>query len=589
MVTGKWRVLVWCGAIMAAGCSPSPPHAEPRVREIAEAVCAIASRCCNPAELEYSLGPFVAGADCAERMVEAAALDATATFGGGPFARVNLPNLTSLDRAIQDGRVRLDRSAVDACVAWLNEQRCNEPIPEDDPGDACHAPPPVSMSPCDVTLLVHGRVPEGGACSGGTASLECHDGLVCLRDPAGVGGLGTCAALRGAGEPCADDAHCTAGLYCSLVDGACRAPAALGEACAYAAPADPQPTDCPLLIRCEAGLTCSPFTSTCVARCARGSWCSGVRESACGVDTGLVCIRTSRGWPYGGFCDFPHAAGEHCDDYDDCEAPLLCTPDPVADVSTCRAKLPNGEPCANEYECESDLCEYSLSGDERVCVGPAALGEFCYRDELCESGFCDFMTGQCAATVANGQSCPSGSSAECTNGLCLFVEALGEEGCVAFIPAGGPCNDDYRCASGACIAGGCASRPVPDGERCDQHSDCESDFCNLDELTPRCRSLPLGIGAPCRDSEACESGACFFGSCRSGAVIGAPCGAELLPCDPATSFCDVDLGTPVCTAYRETGESCVRDLDCRGDCVVAWGRRMCSDEPAPGAAICDGR
>lgn len=588
MSGATWRVWVFGAAIVAAGCSSAPP-VEPQARELAEAVCSLVSRCCTPPEMDYYLGPFVSDADCAERMLQQATLDMSAVFSGGPLAQVRLPNLAALERATRDGRVRLDRAAIEACLAWLNDQRCNEPSPPDDAVDACDPAPPRPSSPCDAALLVEGRVPEGGACSGGLSSFECQRDLVCLRDPAELGGLGTCAALQQLDEPCGSDTHCAEGLYCSLVEGACRVPAALGEACAYAESGDRLPSETQLLIQCEAGLGCSPFTSTCVATCVRGARCFEREAHPCGEDTGLVCVSSSPSYPWPGFCDAPRSAGEPCDDYDDCEASLDCALDADEDVRRCQPRLANGEPCSWDEACQSNVCPPSSGLGGHVCADPAAVGEPCDANEHCASGYCEWTTeGRCAATVANGQPCASGSDAQCTDGFCTYDEGLGGSYCVAFTPTGGACTSDQTCASGACVVGACAQLPLPDGELCDDSSECESSFCHEDAATPRCRTLPLGVGAPCSDSETCASGVCFGRWCQFGAAVGAPCGEQLLPCEPISSFCDTELEVPVCTAHRETGESCLRDVECRGECVVQWGRQLCSPVAVPGAAVCDG-
>lgn len=582
----KWGVSVICSVIVVVGCSSSPPRSESQALELAEAVCGFVSRCCTIGEMGYYLGPFVEPADCAERLVEAAALDVSASFGGIPFAQVNLPNLAALDRALREGRVRLDRAAVNACVAWLEERACNGPSPGDDERELCGPVAPAPLVPCDAALLVEGRVPEGGACSGATSSFECREGLVCLDDPTGLGDQGTCTALRREGEWCAADEHCATGLTCNLGDGRCQVPAALGEACEYSVLADPWPTDSLLLVRCEAGLTCSPIASTCVARCEQGAECRD--DDDCGQDTGLVCLRWD--WRAGGtgFCDFPRAVGERCSETDDCEATLDCALDPVVGLRLCRPPLANGEPCDADDQCASHLCTFVSSEPEQVCVALQPIGAICNGHEECASGYCEVTDeGRCAAGVANEESCADGYDAQCSDGYCAHDVDSGEYVCRAFIDLGGACTEDHHCSSEACVAGACASLPLADGERCDDAYDCESSFCNEAEPEPKCRTLPLGIGAPCPSSTACASRVCFNGACQSGAEVGARCGELLFPCNPSASYCDTYREVPQCTAYREFGESCVRDVECRTDCVTRWGRRMCGGE-FPGPTTCDG-
>ena len=585
--SGKWWVLVFSAAIVV-GCTASPRSAEPQALELAEAVCAFASRCCTLGEMQFYIGPFVEQADCAERLVDAAALDTSATFGGVPGAQVSLPNLNVLDRAIKEGRVRLNRGAIDACVAWLNEQSCNSAHPPFVDGVRCGPPAPITLSPCHVTALVEGRVPVRGACTRWASFLECQEGLVCLRDPFWNADEGTCIQRQRVDEWCVSDEHCAPGLYCSNSNGTCQVPAALGEACLYSVPGDPSPSESLLLVRCEFGLTCSPLTSTCVAPCEPGSHCSDDEE--CGEGTGLVCVESGSGLQTVGFCYVPRAAGEQCSEDEDCDAALHCALEPNTSDFSCQPRLANGEVCSDDDACQSGICAYGVFTGPRECVMPGAVGAYCEQHPDCASGFCDLtVTSECAATVANGQACSSGTNEECTDGYCAFDPGLSGTYCFALVAMGGACMSDDHCSSGACVAGACASRPLSDGERCGADLDCESDFCNRGESEPRCRSRPLADGSPCAYSDPCESQACFEGTCQPGATSGAPCGEEFLPCDPDAFFCDVDLAAPVCTPYRETGESCVRDLECRRDCTVRWGRRVCSLVAGDGEAVCDGR
>jgi hypothetical protein len=572
-------VLGAMGLQLVMGCSTSTQLSEPRAREIAQAVCDFGARCCSAGERAYYLGPFVGEGDCADRMVDSAALDTEPSFGFGPSARVYLPNLAALDRALRDGRVHLNRAAFDACIDWMEQQECSVPSPMIDE-DVCD-PPAVEESPCDVDLIVEGRVREGGACSGATSSFECRDDMVCLTDSSSLGEEGACAAPQIEGETCFSDSECAADLYCSYLDGTCKVPAGLGDACQYSDDTLENPEEDLLLIRCEEGLTCSILTSTCVALCERGSSCFS--DVACGEDTGLVCVEAGEG---AGVCDQPRTAGTRCAEQDDCQATLRCVYDVDTDQSFCRAKLPNGDPCDGDAECASDVCAYNAVALEYQCIAPRAIAATCDSNKECTSGFC---TGVCTATVANGAACSSGQTAQCTTGYCAYDEAQADYYCVAYRADGAACIGDHQCASDACVAGVCASPPLVDGSGCDSSFDCASRFCNTAEDTWTCRTPPLANDTACNSSAFCESGVCFEGTCQTGAAAGASCAAfDDLPCDPNVAFCDTDLDEPVCTTYRAPGESCSRGSECRGACNIRWGRQMCDASPNPGAAICDG-
>ncbi len=561
-----------------AGCAP--PNVEPTARELAESVCELSFRCCDRGEIDYYLGPFVTDeADCAERLVTSAGTATTVLLGiealGGS---VNLPNLEALEEAIESGRVRVDQDAVAECATLIRTAMCNEPPAEPPPPiEGCNPAIPEPLpegTACDRIVVGLGR--EGATCYSGMGSLECAEGFVCLRSVPELGLVSACGEPQQEGEACFHDEECAQDLYCSLADGRCRVPMPLMQTCSYSDPSDLSPSPDTLLVRCEPNLTCSPFGETCVGPCARGSLC--VADIHCDEDAGLFCMD--------GFCDTPRSAGQPCQIDEHCQPGLTCDPDPLREGLFCTPLFGDGAPCFQDDECLSGYCDTTVCAPKKANNQPCATLDH----NSCLSGFCSPTATTCQPQVAPPGACPTGLNEQCMNGRC----SLATGNCVALLSDGMVCLSGNDCLSDMCIGGRCGTRPVADGQPCDSAIDCESNFCSLETSPGTCESPPLPNGRLCTADDQCESGVCFLASgatdatCRTGAGAGSPCNAiGVLPCDPANFFCDVEAEIPVCTAFRETGANCSRDIECRGACVTEWGRRMCSAAARPGALVCD--
>lgn len=114
-----------------------------------------------------------------------------------------------------------------------------------------------------------------------------------------------------------------------------------------------------------------------------------------------------------------------------------CASDAFCDNGTCRARVPNGQPCGQGDRCMTgsicDMgtctpptfvargqacdarrrCPYLTACIGGTCQPTAALGATCANDGTCEVGFCE---GVCQAPRANGQPCAR--PAQCSSGLC---------------------------------------------------------------------------------------------------------------------------------------------------------------------------
>jgi hypothetical protein len=553
-----------------------PNPASPQMRELFEAACDLALRCCSRGEVDYFLGPWIDEESCTDRLfdvatVSGAAIIDLASLAGLSDVSLLVPNLAALDQAVQEGRVVVDEEALAECRAHLGGVGCN--VAEDT--DGCQPlPSPPEESPCDLDNLFVGQLAEGEVCTSlGDVSLDCAPGMICGVG-LGLGIEGRCVAVKQEHESCSVDAECDDGLYCAPVDGTCQRPRVEGEVCVFADREDPSPSPETLLLGCTADLSCDPITSTCVARCQSGAGC--FVDAECDDAQGLICIL--------GRCGVPRAGGLPCENDDDCEDGLQCGYDIFDPTSlVCIAPKPNNATCLAHAECESD---------------------FCHPDSL-----------RCAPQVALGSACPSGESAQCDGGACVQEEPLtfctgpadcpitgvcdafsGACGtyCIEARPDGATCIADSECSSDACIAGFCRTRPLAIGVACEQADDCASSFCSYD--SPRvCADLPLDLGSPCLINEECESEVCFASAvgtpqCVAGAEAGEPCGDfDLPPCNPNRYYCDFeDEDLPVCAPLKETGEVCEGADECRGDCALQHSRLLCTPAAPEDEAVCDG-
>ena len=562
-----------CLMLVWVGCGDSSANSV--AEDLAQTVCDYAFGCCTRGETDFLLGPYVLESDCADRLVNSAAIASRAQIDlsamtSAADVTIELPNLGELQRAIDDGRTRVKRGGVDACISFIEGLGCNELV-EVDPVEGCVVPEPPEETPCQIELMLEGQVGAGGACTSPGSTFECEPGLVCRT--LGMFGIeGACVAPGGAGDFCFIDPECGEELYCSQADGTCQVPRAEGEACAYSDRDDPSPPQSTLLIECEVGLFCDPVTDLCVGPCQRGAGCSF--DTQCDDEQGLKCIQ--------GRCDLPRVEGLPCLSDTDCQEGLRCAQNIANPAqSICQQKLANGDFCST------------------------------FEEDDCDSGFCDNNVFECAPQSDPGGLCPTARNAQCSGGFCetQFVsctdnsQCLGsgvcntaafrcEFFCVATLPDGAICGNSAQCTSEACIGGFCRTVPLPDGEECIFDSQCASQFCGVDSVRV-CESLPLSNGTACNSNFQCESGICFsqgFGipTCNAGLREGDRCDQFPSPPCGADLFCESRLQPPECVPVLEAGSECEGDFQCRFDCTTRFARQLCDVTPAEGTAICDG-
>jgi len=205
---------------------------------------------------------------------------------------------------------------------------------------------------------------------------------------------------------------------------------------------------------CDAAGTCTACEEcsddTCTKRC-NGQVCQ----------TGAVCVS---GNCVDGYCCNSDCVGEcnACNrvagtcsrlpaGWDDCETGFLC-----GNMGTCKtaAKAPLGALCASASACESGVCL------AQVCVSPN--GQPCVDPLECESNLCDPTTHKCVECDVNN-TCPAGASCV-AGGRCqvlLGQPAANENECIppakwndkltCTLPVDETCTNDSECIYHSCI------------------------------------------------------------------------------------------------------------------------------------------
>jgi len=570
-------LLAACGGLLFGACEVKQAPAEPQIEEVFEAFCDMTFTCCEEVEAGYFVGPYVLPSECTSRMMEFAsvspvtAIDLT-LVAGLRMGDLLIPNLPALNEAVQDGRTVISREGLDECKEYLGSGDCNEYV-EPEPLEGCQpavpAPPP---GPCDPSNLFIGQLIEGQDCTSGGFSFECKPGYRCGTG-AGLGVNGRCVRLRQVTETCVADTDCESGLYCSKLDGTCKAFSDVGETCAYADRNDPAPSADTLLVRCASHLACNPLSELCVEACQEGALCA--YDTDCDDGLGLTCIL--------GRCSQPRQLDQPCAMTENCDEGLRCATNPQAPAElSCQPTLPLNAPCTEGTDCESGYCPATSTtpGTALICTEPVDIGEPCpmATSDQCGDGACVRESPSTACTLP--ADCPN--SGECmVDGYCGYY-------CIEKKDDGATCDVDTECTSETCIAGFCRTIPLDLGVACEDAAECESLFCNY-ETERECDNLPLDLNDPCLFGGECDSGVCFENECTNGLDEGDGCGdAGDPPCNPFETYCDFELETPICVILRETGEECDSPLQCRGDCVLAQSRMLCSPAAKKEAAVCDG-
>ena len=286
------------------------------------------------------------------------------------------------------------------------------------------------------------------------------------------------------------------------------------------------------------------------------------------------------GWCDGDLCSpIPSTEGAPCDPV--CGHGLACV------SGQCAPPSPTGGGCANNGDCETDLCIGN------VCGTPLEVGAPCTETELCATG-ATCIDGRCAradvacSIVDEPSTC--GARASCAGDVRRWCRPLLAEGgsCVRDLECMAPLTCDFRLAvPGTCgpraeLGESCARRGCVDGLRC---------LTRTDEGTMTCE-VPLPLGASCAHmlegttGLMCDGGACVDGVCRPRPEAGEPCGDGIYELCAPGLFCLREIGIRMCTPLRAIREPCFEDRYCTPDTYCEAGYGCLPRVPLAGSCDC---
>jgi hypothetical protein len=350
-----------------AACGPSTPHDLFVAKS--DALCSAMARCGVIGQSEL--------AQCKSNGVDFASTYAQTELG------------YDMDAAISAGRLSIDGSAANSCVAATRDAPCN-------------AVQPNTFVGCEHIFV--GHVPLGSSCG---SDAECTAGF-CQRSNSGTcGGICTTFAV--------ENASC-ASLQCdrtkNFCDSAqiCRARGAVGAACK----ANNQDADC------QDGLGCNGVS--CQKPAAAGEPCAATQlGTTSGCQSGLHCVITAD-TPV---CAANVAAGQACSDALACPDGHRClglsghggsgTCTPILDVGA--ACDPMADACPFDSPCDSNghTCTLQRPFEGADCSGIGGSST-CYTQVPIFTAplYCDSTTLRCTRQRLPGQSCdPSKFDPQC--------------------------------------------------------------------------------------------------------------------------------------------------------------------------------
>jgi hypothetical protein len=280
------------------------------------------------------------------------------------------------------------------------------------------------------------------------------------------------------------------------------------------------------------------------------------------------------------------------------------------------ASLKDGDECERDRDCESDHC------DNGVCC---AGGECCERSADCPAG------GQMGAICDDHRTC-QGTRGEvvCERSQCTTREGVPDDtACGATIEAdecgtfpsvfcsgtldqsepqcATSCQSDGDCDPGAHCDTVCVANS-PDGERCDEASDCASQHCSggvccqggdccstardcpVNSLPGICNSIPTCqstrtevqcVDFMCSETRYEDDSACSTALraatcglyadlyCNGGVLQTARCKTACTGNNDADCDENAHCEQGACVADRPDGQRCTEDSDCQGACNTA--------------------
>ena len=421
----------------------------------------------------------------------------------------------------------------------------------------------VSSNPCVLTSCTPSGcdsvfAPEGTLCKepkcneGGliTASKSCNGKGLCTLGGAMQecpGGY-QCATANTCGTTCQDDSGCQNSFYCSGLQ-TCAPKRSDGESCS----AD---NEC-VSSHCDNGFCCV------------AGECCGEKNSDCDDDN--VCTTDQ--------CSQSHTCTH---DFNKlmCKAPdcngLQYTAATYCNIGNCvdgggAQSCAGGDSC-QIYQCTPDGCQITNASTGTQCAPTQCAWSSITSTKTCDGG------GQCNQ---------GGNTAPCPGGL----SCLDATSCRSTCVADSDCASGYHCGGGNCLP------KRTNGEACQIHKQCQSNYCAngfcCDGPTGNC----CGVDLDCNDENACTDDACALFACKytsntaqclssscDGLAYQAPSTCLGGQCTQGGTNTDCSGSNP-CKSYACTLQGCTQDNVVEG---VQCAPASCVGHLLTQAEICNG-
>lgn len=413
---------------------------------------------------------------------------------------------------------------------------------------------------CDNNLCVL-DLPDGNACDEGSdcTSSHCQNGFCCSG--------GDCCAMAAdcpgtyrSASVCIDDATCQG----TRSDAICT-----GNVCGTQ-PAIQDDTGCGTMTEAD---SCASFPSvfcngtatqtrpscqvacTLDSQCDNGSHCDGVCVPD--ITDGGVCDENSD-------CLTDHCQnGRCCTGGDCCATPANC-PASYRAASTCGSTA-TCQGTRSDATCVASVCgtQAGVPDDSGCTMLEVSSNCGAYPSATC-AGTADQTSPVCPTSCSTDSNCDA--NAHCDNGVCILD-----------VPNGDVCDEDSDCTAGHCQNGYCCAS----GDCCSTATNCPASYrsaaacttastCQGSRTDATCTSNQCGTTAPIADDRACSPGLmaldcgafpdryCDGQENQMPPVCAAACAGDG-ECE-ASAHCDA-----VCVPDQPNGTSCDEDSDCSGN------------------------
>ena len=238
------------------------------------------------------------------------------------------------------------------------------------------------------------------------------------------------------------------------------------------------------------------------------------------------------------------------------------------------------DPTCNDGEKNYDETDVDCGGTCQACK----VGKGCKRDNDCS-------TGKCEDNVCVKNECSSDNDCKSSGGF--IMHGCGEGVCMT-------CSDNQINGDETDVDCGGSCDLCKDGQRCDQDSDCKSQFCSEAQTCEQKDGTPSPTGCAndleCGEDLRCDNGSCIscFDNKKNGDETDTDCGGIICSqcgidktCKAdsdcasnkcgSSGTCEAPAAPPVpdtCSnGQKDAGES---DVDCGGSCPQCGSDKYCT-------------